>query len=77
MFCAALTDVQEDPTTTRRAPLRACPTPPDELRSLITHSIHVSVCMSRQRDFYHKCHRCRFRGKSASFTIDNGEVATE
>jgi hypothetical protein len=34
---------------------------------LITHLIGAEVCMSRQRGFYHKCHRCMYRGKAASW----------
>lgn len=33
--------------------------------------------MERQRDFYHKCHRCEFCGKPADFTLPstNGRVS--
>lgn len=34
---------------------------------LITHLIGADTCMSRQRGFYHKCHRCMYRGKPAAW----------
>jgi hypothetical protein len=43
---------------------------------LITHLIGVDVCMARQRGFYHKCHRCLYRGKPANWepATTNGSV---
>lgn len=34
---------------------------------MITHRIGVDVCMARQRTFFHKCHRCIYRGQSATW----------
>ena len=50
--------------------MRQCPTLPGDERPLIAHSIVNGVCMERQRDFYHKCHRCIFRGKPADFVFE-------
>jgi hypothetical protein len=49
--------------------MRQCPTLPNDERSLIAHTIGTGLCMERQRDFYHKCHRCMFRGKAADFAL--------
>jgi hypothetical protein len=45
---------------------------------LITHLIGVDVCMARQRGFYHKCHRCLYRGKPANWepATTNGTLPT-
>lgn len=34
---------------------------------LIIHRISAGDCMSRQECHYHKCHRCIYRGKAASW----------
>ena len=47
--------------------MRQCPTIEGDFRPLIVQSIDACQCFARQRDFYHKCHRCVFRGKSAEF----------
>jgi len=52
---------------------RVCPTPAGDTRPLICHQIAVELCMARQREFYHKCHRCLYRGKPADFTHDAPE----
>ena len=39
---------------------------------MITHSITSCQCVERQNDFYHKCHRCLFRGKPADFVLADG-----
>jgi len=57
--------------------MRQCPTLEGDARSLIMHRIGVELCMSRQRGFYHKCHRCAFRGKPASYTPDAPQFETE
>lgn len=49
--------------------LRRCPSPTGYTLPLIIQAIRPEVCMQRQRDFYHKCHRCQFRGKSAEFEL--------
>lgn len=54
--------------------MRQCPTLEGDARSLIMHKIDVGVCMSRQRGFYHKCHRCSYRGKPASFKVEEPGV---
>ena len=38
--------------------MRQCPTLSGDERPLITHSISSCLCLERQREFYHKCHRC-------------------
>ena len=52
--------------------MRQCPTLSGDQRPLITHSIESCLCMQRQREFYHKCHRCVFRGKAADFVLPEG-----
>jgi hypothetical protein len=49
--------------------MRLCPTLEGDGAPLITHLIGVEQCLSRQRGFYHKCHRCLFRGKPANFSV--------
>lgn len=34
---------------------------------MITHRIGTDVCMARQRSFFHKCHRCIYRGQAAEW----------
>jgi hypothetical protein len=50
--------------------MRHCPTLPGDERPLIAHSIVTGVCQQRQREFYHKCHRCVYAGKPADFVLD-------
>ena len=38
---------------------------------LITHCIDPSTCVRRQSEFYHKCHRCVFRGKPVDFVPES------
>ena len=58
--------------------MRNCPTMHGDSRSLITHSIAVDACLKRQRDFYHKCFRCAYRGKPAGYVPETvAELATE
>ncbi|MBL8752012.1 MAG: hypothetical protein JNK15_01820 [Planctomycetes bacterium] len=45
--------------------MRLCPSVEGSASPLITHRIGVDVCMARQRTFFHKCHRCIYRGQSA------------
>lgn len=47
--------------------MRLCPTVDGTGSPLITHRIGEDVCMARQRTFFHKCHRCQFRGKPAGW----------
>lgn len=49
---------------------RQCPTLRGESFSLITHRIGTDLCMKRQREHYHKCHRCEYRGQPASFVAE-------
>ncbi len=46
---------------------RLCPTQPGDARRLITHVIEKGLCSKRQREFYHRCHRCLYRGKGHDF----------
>ena len=50
--------------------LRQCPTLSGDSRSLITHRIEVGLCARRQRENYHKCHRCQYRGKPADYVAE-------
>ncbi|MEY2979951.1 MAG: hypothetical protein ACO4CZ_05620 [Planctomycetota bacterium] len=49
---------------------RQCPTLRGEAFALITHRIGTDLCMKRQREHYHKCHRCEYRGQPASFVAE-------
>ena len=51
--------------------MRQCPTLEGDDRPLIAHTIGPSLCLSRQRGFYHKCHRCVYRGKPADFSLND------
>jgi hypothetical protein len=42
---------------------------------LITHRIGVDVCMARQRTFFHKCHRCIYRGQAADWEPEEAPLA--
>ncbi len=55
--------------------VRQCPTQPGDVRPLIAHTIGVSLCLKRQREFYHKCHRCQYRGKPADYVTADDAVA--
>lgn len=50
--------------------LRQCPTLRGAGRSLIAHRIDCGLCQQRQRDMYHKCHRCVYQGKPADFVAE-------
>lgn len=50
--------------------MRQCPTLPGADRPLIAHTIGCGLCMARQRDFYHKCHRCVYRAQPADFVFE-------
>jgi hypothetical protein len=47
--------------------MRLCPSVEGSAPPLITHRIGVDVCMARQRTFFHKCHRCIYRGQAANW----------
>ncbi|MFO1054093.1 MAG: hypothetical protein U1F36_17895 [Planctomycetota bacterium] len=50
--------------------MRECPTLSGDTRALITHRIACASCMQRQREHYHKCHRCVYQGKPADFVAE-------
>jgi len=50
---------------TRALVLRECPTPSGDSRNLITHKVSLEMCQARQAAGYHKCFRCKWRGKPA------------
>lgn len=52
--------------------MRQCPTPAGDDRRLIAHRIEPCACLARQRELYHKCHRCIYRGKSAEWVAAPG-----
>ena len=54
----------------QRPALRQCPTIAGKSATLITHSIEGGLCQKRQREHYHKCHRCVYRGKPVDFSLD-------
>ena len=47
--------------------MRSCPSVEGSAPPLITHRIGVDVCFARQRTFFHKCHRCIYRGQAANW----------
>ena len=55
--------------------MRNCPSVDGSATPLITHRIDSDVCMARQRTFFHKCHRCIYRGKSASWEPETPPLA--
>ncbi len=55
---------------------RLCPSVEGSASPLITHRIGVEVCLARQRTFYHKCHRCIYRGQAATWEPDQSSMAT-
>jgi hypothetical protein len=58
------------PTAAPARAVRQCPTLSGNSQALITHRIEVGQCMKRQREFYHKCHRCQYRGQAADFVAE-------
>lgn len=55
--------------------MRLCPTVEGSATPLITHRIGADVCQARQSSNYHKCHRCIYRGKSASWEPETPPLA--
>ncbi len=53
---------------------RQCPSPLGFAGRLIVQMIEPATCLQRQRDFYHKCHRCLFRGKAADYALTSEEM---
>ena len=47
--------------------MRQCPTVEGSPAPLIQHRIGADVCLSRQQGFFHKCHRCVYRGQAADW----------
>lgn len=47
--------------------MRLCPSVEGSASPLITHRISTEVCLARQGAFFHKCHRCIYRGQPASW----------
>lgn len=55
--------------------MRDCPTIQGSSLPLIVHRIAAEDCMSRQSCHYHKCHRCIYRGKAASWQPEGALAA--
>jgi hypothetical protein len=55
--------------------MRLCPSVEGSASPLITHRIGVEVCMARQRTFFHKCHRCIYRGQPANWAPEHPPMA--
>lgn len=55
--------------------MRLCPTVEGSASPLITHRIGVDVCQARQSSNFHKCHRCVYRGQSASWEPETPPLA--
>lgn len=64
------TDATTPPRDARTSTNRQCPTIPGKTESLITHQIEPGRCMQRQREHYHKCFGCAYRGKPANHVIE-------
>lgn len=47
--------------------MRQCPSVEGTASPLITHRIGSDVCLARQQTFFHKCHRCIYRGQPANW----------
>ncbi len=72
---ALVTDSAEPPPASGcSVALRDCPTLSGDVRSLITHRIDTELCQKRQREQYHKCHRCVYRGQPANFVVETAVV---
>ena len=57
----------ESTANTSNCTTRMCPTQAGDMRPLITHMVPRELCSKRQREFYHRCHRCLYRGKEMDF----------
>jgi len=55
--------------------MRLCPSVEGSAPPLITHRIGVDVCFARQRTFFHKCHRCIYRGQAANWEPEVAPMA--
>ncbi|MHC5064888.1 MAG: hypothetical protein ACYTG5_13045 [Planctomycetota bacterium] len=55
---------------------RQCPSTNGAPRPLITHRIGTDLCLQRQRENYHKCHRCIYKGKPASFELETEQPSS-
>jgi hypothetical protein len=55
--------------------MRTCPSVEGSASPLITHRIGVETCMARQRTFFHKCHRCIYRGQPANWEPEGAPMA--
>lgn len=69
-------DSNEDPTslTTVHPTSRQCPTVIGKSVRLITQRIDTDRCMTRQRELFHRCHRCAYRGQPANHVIEEVEA---
>ena len=52
--------------------MRDCPTVEGSSIPLIIHRIGAADCLARQGCNYHKCHRCLYRGKAATWQPEGG-----
>jgi hypothetical protein len=55
--------------------MRLCPTVEGSASPLITHRIGTEVCQARQNTFFHKCHRCIYRGKSLDWEPEEAPLS--
>lgn len=55
--------------------MRLCPSVEGSASPLITHRISTDVCTARQGAFFHKCHRCIYRGQPASWEPEAAPLA--
>lgn len=55
--------------------MRQCPSVEGTASPLITHRIGSDVCMARQSTFFHKCHRCIYRGQAATWEPEVAPMA--
>ncbi|MFK7738976.1 MAG: hypothetical protein AB8H80_01540 [Planctomycetota bacterium] len=55
--------------------MRLCPSVESSAAPLITHRIGADVCLARQDNNFHKCHRCVYRGKAKDWESDHPDHA--
>ena len=56
--------------------MRICPTVQGSPSPLIIHRIGLEVCLARQATFFHKCHKCIYRGKAADWEPEDPQELT-
>ena len=55
---------------------RLCPTRSNGAHTLIAHWITPDTCLARQRQGYHKCFACAYRGLAAGAVLPAARATT-